>query len=133
MMIETTHLFARRQYFGTACFMNCIPIEDYDIDEITGDLSLIYEVHSKVVDLDAAKRSKLAKTIARYIPKTLAKFQQSKDRCVNEEHVYWLATKPSATKRTAWRLSFTTQDYVEWAQRIFDSTRDKCIEIRDRN
>jgi superfamily I DNA/RNA helicase len=133
MMIETTHSFARRQFFGTAYFMNCIPIEDYDIDEITRALGLEHEVHSQVVDHGTTKRSKLAKTIARYIRKTLAKFEQSKDHCVNEKHVYWLATKPSATKRTAWRSSFTAPDYVEWAQRIFDSTRDKCIEIRDRN
>jgi superfamily I DNA/RNA helicase len=97
-------------------------------------LGLIYEVHFEVVNLDTAKCSKLTKTIARYIRKTLAKFQQSKDHHVNEERVYWLPKKPSATKCTARGSSFTARDYnVEWAQQIFDLTRDKCIKIQDQN
>jgi hypothetical protein len=131
MEIRTTHAYVLRYYFGTANMNSFRPEAEYKLEDIADRLDLVREVGGIFPSLSAAKCTKLVRTIAAYIRKTLNTFQASADDRVEDEHVWWRARKEGATSRTKWRKSVKVKKYVSWAQHFFKTVERKCRNVRD--
>lgn len=130
MQINTSHAIVRKLYFGRN-FTCCVPINALNLDDIISELRLETIVAEKFSTLSASRQERRTKTIAGYIRRTVANFQSTADQKVKQYHVYWLATKPSISKHTRWRVSFGAERYVQWAQIVFDLQLKTCREIRE--
>jgi hypothetical protein len=132
MEIRTSHAFVLRHYFGVDNILKVQPTEQHTLESIQNTLDIAEFIGDAMPNVSDRKKDRIVRSVARYVQKTVEKFEASADRQVSESHVYFRAKQiNSPTTRTAWRRLIRSCRYVSWAQEYFDNVHEKCQEVRD--
>jgi len=81
----------------------------------------VMEVFPSLSRKDQKKR---CTAIAGYVIKTLQQFQNSSDKTLLGNHVYWKSRVD--TVRSKWRSTISVEQYVRWAETVFDEVKRVC-------
>ena len=138
MEIRTTHAFALRHYFGTDHMHDVNPLHEYELEDIISSLELGLYCQRTFRELyesrDQKKIQRRLNAIARFIRKTVQKFQASSDTVLQAKHVFWRATYVNysrANKQSRWKEKVNVEQYVSWASEFFNNVRERCHSVKN--
>jgi hypothetical protein len=106
------------------------PVPEYRLEDIIEKLKLndfIIQTFRKMMPSEGEKRKKeldrRAKTIARYVRKTVNNFESSEHASIDGKHVDQRARKAGKSKRTKWKSQVSAGQYIRWATQFFDCVK----------